>query len=414
MRCVLSEIGRTKGTIGDMDPVKTVQKTAVPSDLLKSSFGIASTTQRKAPNSILMSAKRYGIALGIFVAATLVRMAIDPVVGDLHPFVTYNFAIILTAWYCGVAPSVVSLLLGLMAAAYFFATPRGSVFVRGVDVQVGMLLYVVVGLSSIIFNELMHSANRRAEATADALRSNQLSLESEITRRRQAESETVALLRRIVNLQEEERKRISLELHDQCGQDLVAMQLSIQLAIHHASNNNTTEGIASLEDSKAILEKLSKELHTLAFDLRPLSLDEFGLRTTTESLLASWAERTKIAVDFECHNWDKNRMIPEVSLALYRAIQESLNNIAKHANCSHVGVVLEMKNNQVVAIIEDNGSGFHVDDTMTSKAGTRLGIQGMKERLESVGGSLEIESNIGLGTTVFVRAPLLEKGVDGA
>ena len=79
MRCVLSEIGRTKGTIGDMDPVKTVQKTAVPSDLLKSSFGIASTTQRKAPNSILMSAKRYGIALGIFVAATLVRMAIDPV-----------------------------------------------------------------------------------------------------------------------------------------------------------------------------------------------------------------------------------------------------------------------------------------------------------------------------------------------
>ncbi|MBU6172617.1 MAG: sensor histidine kinase [Planctomycetes bacterium] len=352
--------------------------------------------------------QKYIIALFSLVVATLVRMMVDPIVGEMHPFVTYIFATIFCAWYCGLGPSIMTMVLGFLLAGYFFASPRGSVAMHGVDVQVGLVLYVFLSISSIWFSELMHRANRRAEATSKQLLLHQAELEHEVLLRKSAEEETVALLRRSVHLQEDERLRISRELHDQCGQDLVALQLGIQRAVQRLRNNRPSECEAVLKEVNQTLEGLGRELHTLAFELRPPSLDELGLKTAIESLLSLWSRRCGISVDFECRNWDTYRIRPEVSVTLYRVLQEGLNNVAKHSGSRDVSVILEMQEHQIVLILEDYGSGMKwgEDGIPTAIETYGLGIHGMEERMKAIGGSLEIESTIDQGTTIFARVSI--------
>lgn len=351
---------------------------------------------------------RYLVAVVSVAFATLVRMSIDPLVGDLHPFVMYFFSIFFTVWFCGLGPSILVLILGFFSAAYFFASPRWSVLVQGVDVQVGMVLYVFIGASCIVFSELTKAANRRAIQTADQLMVERANLEKEMELRLEADRERDALLRRIVDLQEEERRRLARELHDQCGQDIIALQLSLQLASQHVEANRTLDSKRSLLELRDSLENLSRAVHSIAFELRPPILDDLGLSTACESLLNTWSGRTGVRVDFECRNWERERVHADVSLALYRVVQEALNNIAKHANSDRVGVVLEIHDSTAIVIVEDHGMGINLEEYQKEepKFRHRLGIRGMEERLAAVGGKLYIESESGVGTTILGRVPL--------
>ena len=334
-------------------------------------------------------------------------MLIDPIVGDRHPFVTYVLAIIFTSWYCGLWPAVFALVVGFFAAAFFFATPRGSITLSGLDMQVGLAIYIPVGFSSIFISELMQLANRRTESIANQLTKKQIDLELEIQLRRSAEEERITLLRRFVSLQEEERHHISRELHDQCGQEIIALQLGMKRAVDIVKIENQKDVIACFQEVNEILDRLSGEIHDLAFDLRPPSLDELGLHTAIGSFLDVWSQRVRITVDFECRNWDEQRLTSETSLTLYRVLQEALTNVAKHSKSSHVSVVLELQRDSAVEIVEDQGIGFEVEaSTENSMIRQPLGLLGMKERLASVGGTLEIESAAGKGTTLFARVPI--------
>ncbi len=334
-------------------------------------------------------------------------MLLDPIVGDRHPFVTYILAIIFTSWCCGLWPAVFALVFGFLAAAYFFATPRGSIAISGLDMQVGLALYIVVGFSSILFSELMQLANRRTESIANQLKNKQIDLELEIQRRRNAEEERITLLRRFVSLQEEERRHISRELHDHCGQEIIALQLGMKRAVDIVKIEDQREANACFREVNEILDRLSGEIHDLAFDLRPPSLDELGLHTAIGSFVEVWSQRVQISVDFECRNWEENRLSSEVSLTLYRVLQEALTNVAKHSESRHVSIVLELQRDFAVEIVEDHGIGFEVDATVdNSTIRQPLGLLGMKERLASVGGTLEIESAAGKGTTLFARVPI--------
>lgn len=334
-------------------------------------------------------------------------MLVDPIVGDRHPFVTYILAIIFTSWCCGLWPAVFALVFGFLAAAYFFATPRGSIAISGLDMQVGLALYIVVGFSSILFSELMQLANRRTESIANQLKNKQIDLELEIQRRCKAEEERITLLRRFVSLQEEERRHISRELHDHCGQEIIALQLGMKRAVDIVKIEDQREANACFREVNEILDRLSGEIHDLAFDLRPPSLDELGLHTAIGSFVEVWSQRVQISVDFECRNWEENRLSSEVSLTLYRVLQEALTNVAKHSESRHVSIVLELQRDFAVEIVEDQGIGFEVDATAdNSTIRQPLGLLGMKERLASVGGTLEIESAAGKGTTLFARVPI--------
>lgn len=351
---------------------------------------------------------KYCLAVISTIVATLIRMALDPILGDQHPYVTFMFAIIFTAWYGGVGPSLVTIVLGFLAALFFFVYPRGSVEVNGLDTQIGLGLYVTVGVSSVLFSESMRNANRRANATAVELLKKHADLERETEIRRQAQQSHVELLRRMVNIQEDERRRLSRELHDQCGQDLTAMRLGLKFLEESIPVDEVTG--RQFKNVRDLMDQISKEMHHISVELRPPALDELGLEMAVDSYAREWSSRSGISIDVECRGLAQRRAPDDIETALYRVLQEALTNVARHAEAKRVSVVLERSDAGVSVIVEDQGRGFDLGILSSNISGRRhLGVRGMQERLEAVGGSLEIESIPGTGTTVYARVPFVKE-----
>ncbi len=358
--------------------------------------------------STIREVGRYGIAIVSVALGTIVHSGAEPWVGKTHPFTSYIFAVLFTSWYCGTGPAIVSLFLGLIAAAYFFLYPLGSIEIHSPDAQFGALLYVVVALSSIFFTESMRAANRRANHNAEVSRNNEKALELESREKARAQEENLYLLRRFVSIEEDLRSRISRELHDQCGQNVTALKLGLKFVRDSMGDLITPNIMNRFRDLGAIVDSLAKDIHELAWELRPPSLDELGLLTAVESYVTIWSQRTGIRADFECRVLDSDSSLSsEVSTALYRVIQEALTNVAKHSRALQASVVTEIRKDLVLVIVEDHGVGFDADSNLR-QAGSPLplGLLGMKERIESVGGTFEIESAKGIGTTVYGKIPI--------
>lgn len=345
----------------------------------------------------------YAVAVGSVIVATLARIALDPLFGEKFPYISYMAAIIFVAWFGGLGPSLATLAMGFLLAFYFFASPRGSVMVSGIDAQVGALVYMATGLSSIYLSELMRGAEQRARRTAQELEQQRQILQSEIRERETAQQAFQNLLQRAVSVQEEERRRISRELHDECGQILTALNLELKMLEQPATPPELFS--RRLSNLKRMTGQITEELHQLAVRLRPSVLDDLGLESAIANHLQSWQAVTGIHVDLECHGNLSERLSPEIETALYRVLQEALTNIARHSATEQASVVLTRQEGSVAMIIEDQGRGFPPDVLESqSREAESLGILGMRERMRAIGGTLEIESSPGAGTTVYARA----------
>src|SRR5688572_2203964 len=150
-------------------------------------------------------------------------------------------------------------------------------------------------------------------------------LKKEIAERKNSEEIRVKLLRKIVSTQEDERKRISRDLHDHLGQKLIALSLNLQLLKQRCEDEELCELI---EQAQALAEEIDSEVDFLAWELRPASLDELGLETTLQNFTRAFAHHFNIPVGFHSHKLGKQRLLPEIEINLYRIAQESLNNIA--------------------------------------------------------------------------------------
>jgi len=357
-------------------------------------------------HGLIRAAMNYVVALVVIVLATLFRIWLDPILGNGSPFATYTFAIVFMAWYGGVGPSIFAMCLGFLGAGYYFVHPRGSIAMYGLESQVGASLYVVVGISSILLNELMRKAQRTAEMHADLLFEKRSDLEREVKERREAQQAYADLLRRLVGIQEEERRRISRELHDQCGQELTALNLGLKSLYDGLQRQDDAQ--SRIRNLQGLVNSIAQEIHHLALELRPAALDELGLCSAVSNYAALWARRTGIAVDFEHQGFDDLRLPNRFETAIYRTLQEALNNAAKHTSSRRVSIILSRRESEVLAICEDQGPGFDVKGRAESAGFTQhLGLLGMRERIESVGGQLEIESSPDAGTTIYVRVPLV-------
>lgn len=347
------------------------------------------------------SVSRDLVAIVSVLVATVVRSWLDPVLGERSPYITYIVAILVSSWYGGLRPGLIAMVLGFLTAFYLFASPRGSFWVSGVDAQVATISYVVTGLVSLGLTEMMHAAEQRARAVTRELEVKQAALEQEIIERKTAQVECVILFRRIVSAQEQERQRISRELHDQCGQELTAMGLELKVLSDAIENGRDVA--PRLDSLKRLLERISEDIHHLSLKLRPSVLDDIGLAVAVSNYLESWQKLTGVAVDYECSGWGETRIAEDVETALYRVLQEALTNVARHASAPVVSVVLSRSSSAIDLIIEDRGQGF--DMANVRESGARLGLLGMRERMTAIGGSLEVESTKGEGTTVFARVP---------
>jgi signal transduction histidine kinase len=203
-------------------------------------------------------------------------------------------------------------------------------------------------------------------------------------------------LRRVVEAQELERRRLARELHDQTGQELTSVLLGLRAVEEAKSDSERAEALAAVREQ--VVETLH-DVRRLAVELRPKALDDFGLVPALERLRDTFAEQTGMRVDLESQI--RERLPTEVETALYRIVQEALTNVVKHAQATAVSIVLAPKSGAVTALIEDDGRGFTPDGS-----GEGLGLLGMGERLALLGGRLKIESTPGAGTTIAAEVPL--------
>lgn len=243
---------------------------------------------------------------------------------------------------------------------------------------------------------------RVAERTA-ALKATNASLRQEIIDRHRIENERSALLRRIVSIQEDERRRISRDIHDQLGQRLTALRLKIaSMKEACADDPELCRRVERLED---IGVGLDSEVNFLAFELRPSVLDDLGLVAAIGNFVREWSQHYGIAAEFHASGLRRKRLEPDLETNLYRVTQEALNNTLKHARASNASVLLEVRKKSVILIVEDDGVGFDAAATKKRMPGTGLGLVGMRERAALFGGTVEIESAPNRGTTIFARIP---------
>jgi signal transduction histidine kinase len=214
------------------------------------------------------------------------------------------------------------------------------------------------------------------------------------------------LSQRLVEAQEAERRRVSAELHDEAGQALTALKISLELM--QSDLPPESEALRqSIREAMLLTEQTMEQVRLLARGLRPPALDTVGLNPTLEDYCRDFARVTHLAVDYS------GAELPELpdaaSISLYRVVQEGLTNVARHARASQVWVRLEGDANQVSLSVEDDGQGFDMEAVKRgSNHAPGIGLLGMQERLELLGGRLEITSRPGRGTRLVARIPWRE------
>ena len=209
------------------------------------------------------------------------------------------------------------------------------------------------------------------------------------------------LVNRVIAAQEDERKRIARELHDDTSQVLFAQLLRVS-AMKASENQEVREVAESLE---TMFAESMEAVRRLGHELRPPSLDDLGLPEATEALAQRMAERSDVDIEFEYFG-SRRRLESEVELVLYRVAQEALTNMWKHAHATKARVILSSKADGVELIVDDNGRGFDpAGENPSDGRGLGLGVFGMQERVDLVGGILEVDGNRNPGTRVRAWIP---------
>ena len=239
---------------------------------------------------------------------------------------------------------------------------------------------------------------RVRDRTAELARANQ-SLRAEMIERERAERGRTELLGRLVFAQEDERRRIAREMHDQFGEVLTALSRRIEML--REGCGGSPELSAQVDALAALAQQLDRDVDHLVWELRPTALDDLGLRAALATYVQDWSTRVNIRVDLHTAGLLDDRLPRDVETTLYRIAQEALTNVARHSGAQTVEVILERRSDHVLLIVEDDGAGF--DPVATGTPDRGFGLLGMQERAALVGATLEIESSAGKGTTVLLR-----------
>lgn len=206
-----------------------------------------------------------------------------------------------------------------------------------------------------------------------------------------------ALAGGILRAREEEAQRFARELHDEAGQLLASVHIALD-----EMGQGIPEGRETIRALHDLLDRVEDQLRRLSRELRPSILDDLGLTPALEWLAQGVGERTGLAVSVTAPD---RRFSPLVEITLYRIAQEALTNVARHAHAKTVRIEVSDEGAAVRALVEDDGQGFDVDATLARRGDRGLGLIGMRERVETVGGTLAISSGLGKGTRIFVTLP---------
>jgi len=232
----------------------------------------------------------------------------------------------------------------------------------------------------------------------------------DITERKRAENalrdsgvQLQALSRRLVELQESERKELARELHDRVGQSLTALKINLDI-LQSAPVSRGSEIRARVDDSVALLESTMDTIENVMSELRPPMLDDHGLAAALDWHARNFSKRTGIGVAVRAGE-PALRPTPQIEIAFFRIAQEALNNVAKHARARHVEIALDHANGEYAMSVRDDGIGFDGVEDPSDKPKPGLGMVTMRERAQAVGGRFDVRALTGRGTRLTVRVP---------
>lgn len=269
-----------------------------------------------------------------------------------------------------------------------------------------------VGILAQSFNQMIRNLREtigRLKESEESYRLKNSELSAVWGRLKRREEVVSRLLKKVITAQEEERKRIARELHDETNQSLAALAVGLKAASALVTRD-AEKAEKTLEDLKDSAVIIMRELHNIVYDLRPTLLDDLGLVPALRWCAETRLESHGVEVSMEVTGVS-SRLPPEVETILFRIGQEAISNIAKYAGARHVHLCLRGAKDHVWLRVSDDGCGFDVDEVLREKEGKRsLGLMGMMERAGLLGGKVEVESNIGAGTIISVQIPISPRG----
>jgi len=242
------------------------------------------------------------------------------------------------------------------------------------------------------------------KAAEEALRKSERHYSQLLEKSESLQEQLRRLSRQVLSAQEEERKEISRELHDVIAQTLTGINIRLAALKKEAAHN--TKGLeGNIERTQRLVEKSVNIVHQFARELRPAVLDDLGLIPALHSFMKNFTTRTGVRTHLTTFA-EVEKLDAAKRTVLYRIAQESLTNVARHAKASRVDVSIQKQPEGVIMNIKDDGKSFQVDGVQPGKGGKRLGLLGMRERVEMIGGTFCVESSPRQGTTVRVEIPV--------
>jgi signal transduction histidine kinase len=335
----------------------------------------------------------YLLSVVAFLLALVVRDALTPIVGASLPYATFMVAAAFSAWFLGFGPGLVTMLLGLPAADFFFTPPQHSwtAFTRG-ELPATLTYFLACG-----FLLAMAVANRRHNLE---LRAKNLQIAQQAAAAELSNQQLRELSARLLRTQDDERRRIARELHDSVGQYLTAIGMNIEGAFRTGTElpDNVREKLKEAADS---VRACSAEVRTISHLLHPPLLEELGLPSATRWCVQGFAERSGIQIQVEIPE-DLPRLDRDTELVLFRVLQESLTNVHRHSGSKTALVRMGHDPAKVWLEVRDEGRRAALAEHAIRPG---VGIRGMQERVRELAGVLDFTSDPG-GTCVKAVIPL--------
>jgi signal transduction histidine kinase len=349
---------------------------------------------------------RHALALLATGIALLTAHVLPSFPRDLAPYIITAFpAIGFTAWCCGLGPSLLA--VALLSAMYWSVGSVHSFSMSGIEQALDFVPLLLACGVIIAVGERSRRENEGLHKTQGELEDRVKERTAELSVANQRLSELTA---RLLQLQDDERRRIARDLHDSVGQTLAV--LGMNLSAVETEMERVVEVINVVKDSRELLRETSTDIRTISYLLHPPLLDENGLSSALPWYVEGFAERSKIKVDLVLPE-NLGRLSRDSEVAIFRVVQECLTNIHRHSGSPSAKIRVTRSERDICIEVEDRGRGIALEKLheLTSGGQPGVGIRGMRERVRQLGGSLRVDSyGVGKGTAVRAQLPFLHSG----